>query len=214
VEGHPIFLSRLCAHVVAVVLMTGGLAACGASGAAGGGSPSTTVAHLGCHQFCQDAGGFGGGPAGRATVRFDTRGQVALGSDGTVTLTQTCLLPVRCAGALLLGPANASLAAVCKPYFGQVNWWGQSDLNIPAHTTQALAIPLSPCARQQVGRRGRVPMSVTADAGLVPACSKIPALAASCHRFVASPGYTPAEGDGLNRLMSGDFVLVSKKSGA
>ena len=200
-------------------LIVGGLAACGGSGGSGGSSGSsggstTTVVHLGCHQFCQQAGGFGGGPAGRPTVRFDTRGEVAPGSDGTVTLTQTCLLPVRCAGALLLGPVSETLSTVCKPFFGQVAWWGQSDLNIPARATQSLAVPLSPCAREQVAKRGRVRMFITADAGLVPACTKIPALAAGCHRFVTSPGYTQAEGDGLNRLVSGSFVLVSKKTGS
>jgi hypothetical protein len=210
VEGHPIFSSRLSACVVAIFLVAGGLAACGGSS----GGSTATVVHLGCHQFCQQAGGFGGGPAGRPAVRFDTRGEVAPNSDGSVTLTRTCLLPVRCAGALLLDPASDTLATVCKPFFGQVEWWGQSDLNIPARATQSLAVPLSPCARGQVAKRGRVRMFITADAGLVPACTKIPALAAACHRFVTSPGSTPAEGDGLNRLVSGNFILVSKKTGS
>ncbi len=199
-----------------MLLVVGGLAACGGSGRSGGsgGGSTTTVVHLGCHQFCQQAGGFGGGPAGRPVVRFDTQGELAPGSDGTVTLTQTCLLPVRCAGALLLGPASDALDTVCKPFFGQVDWWGQSDLGIPARATQSLAVPLSPCAREQVAKRGRVRMFVTADVGLVPACSKIPALAAACHRFVTSPGHTPDEGDGLNRLVSGDITLVAKKTGS
>jgi hypothetical protein len=216
VEGHPIFSSILSARLVATLLVVGCLAACGGSGGSGGsgGGSTTKVVHLGCHQFCQQAGGFGGGPGGRPTVRFDTKGEVAPSGDGTVTLTQTCLLPVRCAGALLLDPANDSLAAVCKPFFGQVNWWGQSDLDIPARATQSLAVPLSPCARAQVAKRGRVRMFITADVGLVPACAKIPALVAACHRFATNPGYTPAEGDGLNRLVSGDFTLVSKKTGS
>lgn len=190
-----------------MLLVVGGLAACGGSG----GASSTTVAHLGCHQFCKQAGGFGGGPTGRPTVRIETSGRVTPSSDGTVTLTQTCLLPVRCAGALLFAPTSATLVAVCKPYFGEVASWGQSDLIIPAHETRSLAVPLSPCAREQVAKRGRVRMYLTADAGLVPACSKIRALAQECHRFVTRPGYSPDEGDGLNRLVTTELTLVSNK---
>ena len=163
---------------------------------AGCGGSSTRVVHLGCHEYCQQAGGYGGGPAGAPTVKFESRGDVSLNSDGSVTIKQTCLMPVPCDGALVIAPTAARLEFVCKPTVGRANWWGQSDLTLAAEQTEAIAVPLSACARQQLSKQGRVKVLVTADASRVPACSKIPALAQACHRFVTVRAIPRTRGTG------------------
>ena len=125
------------------------------------------MVRLGCGQYCQQAGGYGGGPATPNMTKILTT-QVTVLRDGTVPITVECLFRQPCLGALLLGSAGSSTASVCqKPAVpgGVAGWWGQSDLDVSARTTRILGVTLSPCARGLLSRRGTVKVLVTADSG-------------------------------------------------
>ncbi len=193
-----------------LALVVVSLAGCGGGGGGGGG-----VAKLGCHQYCQQAGGYGGGPAGRPVLKVLTTGTVVPQSDGTVPITVRCLVPVKCQGALLLesGSSKPSLEFACQNSSrGQRSaWWAQSDLLVDGNSARTIGLPLKACPLALLRREGRLAAAITADAiKFVPPCIQIPSLAAGCRKFVASPGYTPDEGDGLDRLIGAGITLRSR----
>ncbi len=202
--GGPVPLARVRARgtlVLAVALLAAFFAGCGGDGG---------VAMLGCHQYCQQAGGYGGGPSGRPVLKVVTTGTVVPSSNGTVPITLKCLVPVRCQGALLLDTASnsSSLEFACG-----TGWWAQSDLLVDADSTRTIGLPLKACPRALLRREGRLAAAITADTiHFIPPCSQIPSLAAGCRKFVSSPGYTPDQGDGLNRLIGARITLATSGS--
>lgn len=122
------------------------------------------MVRLGCGQYCQQAGGYGGGGTPNMTKILTT--QVTAVPDGTVAITIKCLFRQACLGALLLssGDNPADLACQTPAVVGsQVAWWGQSDLDVPAQTTRTLGVTLSPCVLGLLSRRGTLKVSVIAD---------------------------------------------------
>jgi len=148
------------------------------SPAANGGQPSNTgtpsnpaatdgsagMIRLGCSQYCLQAGGYGGGGTPNMTKILTT--QVTALPDGTVAITVECLFRQPCLGALLLASGDSSTKSAChtRAVAGSwVAWWGQSDLDVPAHTTWTLGVTLSPCALGLLSQRGTLKVWVTAD---------------------------------------------------
>jgi hypothetical protein len=117
--------------------------------------------NLGCHQYCEQAGGYGGGQAGRPAtdfVRIRTTGEVAP-VHGALPIQVTCLTPSPCRGAILLDPTlpgDLDLVNV-----------GRSDLDVQGGTTTTIAVPMSPEALHAVRSRdqGHFPVDVIADFG-------------------------------------------------
>jgi hypothetical protein len=190
---------RALAVAVAVAVGAISLAACGSSGG--------SVAHLGCHRFCQQAGGFGGGPTGMQVIKFLTSGTVTPASDGTVAIKVQCAVPVPCRGALLLDLGDSS---ICGTSTQRYIWPAASDLDVAANGTRTFALALLPCAQRRLQQRGQLKAAIIADVALVPMCAKIPQLAAGCKRFVTARGYAPEMGDGLNRLPMTAISLVRR----
>src|SRR5262245_8935043 len=125
------------------------------------------MVRLGCSQYCLQAGGYGGGSSTPNMTKILTTQMTAL-PDGTVAVTVECLFRQPCLGALLLGPGDSSTEFLCqKPAIAgsQVAWWGQSDLDVPAHTTRTLGVTLSPSALGLLSQHGTLNVLVTADSG-------------------------------------------------
>jgi hypothetical protein len=161
---------------------------------------------LGCHQYCQQAGGYGGAPGATAqpVMRFATARTVVPLSDGAVPITLTCLLPFRCSGAVLLE---------FPPFTGEATAYrGRSDLDVPAHATVTIAVPLSTDGQALLRSQGRIRVLVIADNRAVPECATIPELAATCRRIVTSPGWLPEDGDGLDRYPSVNMDLAASSA--
>jgi hypothetical protein len=127
------------------------------------GTPSTsTVAQLGCHQYCREAGGYGAGPGeAKPAMRVLTNGPVRLLPNGSVPVTLRCQLPSPCRGAILV-----DAEPVCSIRGGI----GRSDLAVDPGSIRTIAVPLSSCLTLAVQTRGRVSASVTADSGQSPEC--------------------------------------------
>lgn len=116
---------------------------------------------LGCHQYCEQAGGYGGGQAGRPSwdyVKIDTTGTISPVHDA-VPVTVTCVMPDPCRGAILLSPALPADVDVINV--------GRSDLFVKARATVTIAVPLSSAGLQAVKTRdhGHFPTIVIADFG-------------------------------------------------
>lgn len=123
------------------------------------------MVRLGCGQYCMQAGGYGGGPATPNMTKIRTTQVTAL-PDGTVPITIECLFREPCLGALLLDSGDRSTDSVCQTPAvagSQSVWWGQSDLDVAAHTTRILGVTLSPCALGLLSQRGTLQVVVTAD---------------------------------------------------
>jgi hypothetical protein len=154
--------------VAMACLLASGLASCGADRAAptterpsrtARNAPPAVVA-AGCHQYCQQAGGYGGGQDGRPAtdyVRIHNPGPVALRGDA-VPITVTCLDRAPCRGAILLGPALASDLPIEL---------GRSDLDVGSKRTQTIVVPVPPAGLRAIRNRhgGRFPIEVLADFG-------------------------------------------------
>lgn len=116
-----------CGLLTVLVIAVAMIAGCdGSSSSTAGqngntGTPGTSTAtkgpagmvRLGCGQYCQQAGGYGGGPATPNMTKILTT-QVTVLPDGTVPITVECLFRQPCLGALLLGSADSSTASVCQ----------------------------------------------------------------------------------------------------
>jgi len=133
------------------------VAGCGGDSGGGGGGSSgePEVERLGCHEYCQQAGGYGaGGGAMAPMIKIDVDAPLMPLADGTVPVRLTCLVRKACTGALLLERSDATLQ-------GDM---GRSDLIVAAHSTRTLGIPLSSFGLQWLEHHGRVRAFVTADA--------------------------------------------------
>jgi hypothetical protein len=109
---------------------------------------------LGCSAYCQNAGGYGGGEAGKILMRIETRGHVAP-VGGAVPVELTCMLSEPCKGAILLDSSS--------PDFIEV---GRSDLLVEGGSTTTVAVPISPDAIAALQRGGgRLRVSIIADYG-------------------------------------------------
>ena len=116
------------------------------------------VARLGCHQYCQQAGGYGGGgPPVPKLMRIVTTGTVAALKDGTVPIELSCVFARPCSGALLLNSVSTGPTQA-------IDVQGRSDLLVAAHGTRTIGVLLSPGSLGLL-RAGRVKVSVTADSG-------------------------------------------------
>jgi hypothetical protein len=107
---------------------------------------------LGCGDFCQPAGGYGG--AGGSTphpyaVTVASSGTVTADPDGYVPVTVTCHLSLQCRGVLIVsGPPGG----------------GRSDLVVDAGATRTLGVPVGSSAIAFLRSNGPTTMHVTADA--------------------------------------------------
>jgi hypothetical protein len=107
---------------------------------------------LGCGDFCQTAGGYGG--AGGTTPHQDavtvaSSGTVTADPDGYVGVPLTCHLSVQCRGVVIVsGPPGG----------------GRSDLVVDAGATRTLGVPLGSSAIGFLRSNGPTTMDVTTDA--------------------------------------------------
>jgi hypothetical protein len=111
---------------------------------------------LGCHQYCQQAGGYGAGPDEKpALATVATRGTVTP-ANGVVPIDVKCEFRAACEGALLLNSDREG---------GSREELGRSDLSVPANSSRTLGVPLSAAGQQALGGGGEVAVLVTVDAG-------------------------------------------------
>jgi hypothetical protein len=125
----------------------------GGSDGNGGGSTGeeSEVDRLGCHEYCQQAGGYGAGGGARAPmIKVAVDAPLVPLGDGTVPVRLTCLVRTPCTGALLLKLPDATDM-------------GRSDLIVGADSARTLGIPLSPFGHQWLEQHASVNALVTAD---------------------------------------------------
>jgi hypothetical protein len=111
---------------------------------------------LGCHEYCQQAGGYGAGPDDKpplATVA--TRGTVTP-VNGVVPIDVKCEFRAPCEGAILLTTNQSGSSGEAL---------GRSDLSVPANSSRTLGVPLSAAGQRVLSGGGAVPAAVTVDAG-------------------------------------------------
>lgn len=117
-------------------------------------SPEATAESLGCHQYCQQAGGYGGGEEGKVYMRVETSGTVVPIS-GALPIEVTCLLPNGCRGALLVYSPSPPFADV-----------GRSDLDVEGKGTATIAVPISEAGLDALDSKGgRLRVEIIADYG-------------------------------------------------
>ena len=90
----------------------------------------------GCGQYCQQAGGYGGGEDGQPSedfVTIDNSGPAVV-TDGTVPITLTCVWTQPCKGALLIWADTGS------------TYLGRSDLLVEPGSAATVLVPLAPGA--------------------------------------------------------------------
>ena len=129
---------------------------------AGCGSSGTSAAHLGCDQFCQQAGTPQGDGPPATDIRIDTRGTILPLSDGTIPITVTCRASRACSSGslLIMGPFNDAVhsqSVECAPTDACM---GRSNLVVAAHSTRTIAVPLTAAGRQLLDTHRRVGVSV------------------------------------------------------
>jgi hypothetical protein len=117
-------------------------------------------ARLGCGEYCQQAGGFGGGSTAKDMLTIDTTSPVEALADGTVPITMTCRFTTTCEGAFLLVPDDFEVPA------------GRSDLLVEADSSRTIAVPLSDVQRETLRSAGRIKVTATAD--LFPSLETLP----------------------------------------
>lgn len=172
-----------------------------------GTNDAASIIRPGCGEYCQNAGGYGGGGGVISAVEFITTGSLTLLEDGTVPIKLACRLPVPCRGALLLdSEEDTGLPAGPTEHAGSL---GRIDLDLGANQTRVLAIELSDAAREFVESRELVQVNLTADTGLVPPCEDIPALVSQCDEFTSAPEYEPSFGDGIERVQTLSVPLTT-----
>jgi YVTN family beta-propeller protein len=145
---------RAGALALVMLLASGGLAGCGSSG--------SKAAHLGCGQFCKQAGAPAGTPTLVSDVRINTGGTVTASSDGTVPVTVTCRAKHRCSGGALLieglyRPTSPAQALDCGPGDGCM---GRSNLDVAANRTRTIAVPLSAVGRRFLNTYRRIGVDI------------------------------------------------------
>ena len=135
------------------------LIACALAGCGGGGG--SKVVRLGCDQYCAQAGSPQGNGPEASQVAIDSQGTVVASADGSVPITLTCRTSKACDGGVILlsGPYAIApgLSVDCGPSDGCA---GRSNLDVPAHSTRTIGVPLSPAGHQMLSRFGRVTTNV------------------------------------------------------
>jgi len=142
-----------------------------ALGGCGGGSGQSSLVRLGCHQYCLNAGGYGGGGPPRRSMTKMLRTRVVVQADGTVPIEIECLFRLPCMGVIALSSASNSsqLLFACNTRAvpgSRISWWAQSDLELPAHSTRTFGLTLSECAHRLLLGHRRLEVLVTVDSGL------------------------------------------------
>jgi hypothetical protein len=134
-----------------------------------GGCGGSSAQKLGCHQYCLEAGGYGGFVDGRPIAQLLTR-RAVVHSDGSVDLKVHCAFPRECTGAINMGYSAGATVPKTLPCEnspavpGAVHyWWAQSDLVVPARSTVTLGLTLRSCVRALLARRHTLVSSVTTD---------------------------------------------------
>jgi hypothetical protein len=116
--------------------------------------PAAEPVRLGCHEYCQQAGGYGAGPDQKpALATVATRGTVTP-VNGLVPIDVKCEFRNACEGALLLNAERNG---------GAAEELGRSDLSVPANSTRTLGVPLSAAGRRALMEDGVLPVDVTVD---------------------------------------------------
>jgi hypothetical protein len=130
---------------------------------------------LGCGDFCQSAGGYGGAgghiPRPAATV---AGGTVTADPDGYVPVTVTCQLPVQCKGVLLAGTVGSAIH-------------GRSDLVVNAGATRTIGVPLGSSFVGFLQSNGPTTVYVTTDARQSSALNGLDAIASDNELTVVAP---------------------------
>jgi hypothetical protein len=116
---------------------------------------------LGCHQFCEQAGAFGGGsliPSSDDNLSIATN-DVSI-ADGLIPVTITCKRADVCQGAIVV---NAL-------YAGSALELGRSDLTVAGHTTRVIGIMVSADGLTALTSSGKLAASIAVNYGQ-PTCS-------------------------------------------
>jgi hypothetical protein len=122
---------------------------------------SQALAHPGCSEYCQTAGGYGGdGSHNPDMVKITVDDPVVPLDDGTIPVQFTCLTDLDCEGAVLVGFANFDDVAK----YGDTD--GRCDLFVKAGRSRVLAVPLSKPIIAALNEEAEVRLVITADAGL------------------------------------------------
>ena len=143
----------------------------GGNAGTGGASTSSPVVRLGCHQYCQSAGGYGaGGPVKPPAAKVLSPGTITVLPGGIVPVTVRCLLSKPCLGAIVLDsdPACSNLAES-----------GRSDLAVEGQSTRTIGVPLSSCQGSLLRERGQLEAGIIVDShgGRGPVCGQYECLA-------------------------------------
>jgi hypothetical protein len=111
---------------------------------------------LGCHQYCQQAGGYGAGPDEKPPLATVTTRGTVTPVNGVVPIDVKCEFRASCEGAILLTTNESGSSGEAL---------GRSDLSVPANSSRTLGVPLSTAGQRVLGGGGTVPAAVTVDAG-------------------------------------------------
>jgi hypothetical protein len=131
---------------------------------------------LGCGDYCQTAGGYGGaGNAPHTDAAVVARGTVTADPDGYVPVTVTCRLSVQCRGVLMAGTVGDALH-------------GRSDLVVNAAATRTIGVPLGSSFINLVKFYGPENVYVTADASQSTALNGFDGVGAETPLTVVAPG--------------------------
>ncbi len=151
---------------------------------------SATEVRLGCGEYCQNAGGYGGAvPMGRTPVDAMqvVEGAVSVDADGYVPVTLTCLVPATCQGAVLLHIDGHSSSEYCGG--GKYIHDGCSELFVDANSTRTIWVPFAPESLAYARTHSPVTVEVEAEANQ-PGCVDLPQLG-GCDKIAVR---TPAVG--------------------
>jgi hypothetical protein len=176
-------------------------------------APSTTtippsevgIVRPGCGLFCQNAGGYGGGPIDNMVhvLRVDDGGwgtPVHIFPDGTVPISVSCLDAVTCRGALLLDVGGIHL---------------RSDLVIPPNQKLVFGMSLSREIVAAIKTLRSLDADVTADGSLTAMCTYALQPGQTCERFLPPPVLDPTTGQvdySQSNALQDDNVLYVESS--
>jgi hypothetical protein len=120
------------------------------SGTGSGRNAQETAVRLGCHKYCQNAGGTGGEEKASDTiVGLEVENPVVAFDDGTIPVRIYCFVEENCVGAILV--------------FGEDGDDGRSDLYVAAGKNRLIAVPLPAAAVDAIESGKNIDMKVAAD---------------------------------------------------
>jgi hypothetical protein len=120
------------------------------SGTGSGHNAQERAVRLGCHKYCQNAGGTGGEEKASDTiVGLKVENPVVAFDDGTIPVRIYCFVEENCVGAILV--------------FGEDGDDGRSDLYVAAGENRLLAVPLPAAAVDAIESGKNIDMKVAAD---------------------------------------------------